>query len=82
MDKILTQIIAQIFPEPLPSLAELEKKYPPRALPATAMVTRIAPSPTGFIHLGSLYASLIDERLARQTNGHFILRIEVTDKKR
>lgn len=82
MDKILTQIIAQIFPEPLPSLAELEKKYPPRALPATAMVTRIAPSPTGFIHLGSLYASLIDERLARQTNGLFILRIEDTDKKR
>ncbi|MDD3032364.1 MAG: glutamate--tRNA ligase, partial [Candidatus Pacebacteria bacterium] len=57
-------------------------KYPQRKLKEGAMVTRIAPSPTGFMHIGSLYTALISERLAHQTDGIFFLRIEDTDKKR
>lgn len=59
-----------------------EKIYPERQLKDGAMVTRFAPSPTGFLHLGSIFGSLIDERLAHQTGGIFYLRIEDTDKKR
>ena len=59
-----------------------ETKYPPRNLPEGAIVTRIAPSPTGYIHFGNLYGALIDERLAHQTGGVFYLRIENTDQKR
>ena len=59
-----------------------EEKYPPRDLPKEAMVTRLAPSPTGFIHLGNLYGALADERMAHQSGGVFYLRIEDTDKKR
>jgi len=80
--EIKKEIIEKLFPEPLPAPDEIEKKYPPRNLGEGAMVTRIAPSPTGFMHIGSLYASLISERLAHQTGGVFYLRIEDTDKKR
>ena len=59
-----------------------EKKYPERVLPEGAMVTRFAPSPTGFIHIGGLFGSIIDKKLAEQSNGVFILRIEDTDQKR
>jgi glutamyl-tRNA synthetase len=82
MEKQKEEIVKIIFPENLPSPDELELKYPPRELPKEAMVTRIAPSPTGFMHIGSLYAALISERFAHQTNGVFYLRIEDTDKKR
>ena len=56
--------------------------YPERDLPEGAKVTRLAPSPTGFIHLGNLYGAFVDERLARQSGGVFMLRIEDTDQKR
>jgi glutamyl-tRNA synthetase len=56
--------------------------YPPRDLPEGAMVTRLGPSPTGFIHLGNLYGAFVDERLAHQSGGVFYLRIEDTDDKR
>lgn len=76
------QALAQIlFPDITKSIADYETIYPPRDLPAGAVVTRIAPSPTGFVHLGNLY-NAIGERLARQTNGVFYLRIEDTDQKR
>lgn len=78
----LTTIINQIFPTDLEDESIILNRYPKREIPETAMVTRIAPSPTGFVHLGSLYAALISERFAHQTNGIFILRIEDTDKKR
>ena len=69
-----------------PSLAhtpeEYEAMYPERDLPAGAMVTRLGPSPTGFIHLGNLYGAFVDERLAHQSGGTFFLRIEDTDDKR
>jgi glutamyl-tRNA synthetase len=58
------------------------EKFPKRDLPEGAKVTRFAPSPTGFLHIGGLFAALISERLAHQSEGRFILRIEDTDKKR
>ncbi len=61
---------------------EYEKIYPPRDLKKGAEVTRLAPSPTGFIHLGNLYSALADERTAHTTGGVFYLRIEDTDEKR
>ena len=63
-------------------LESYEKMYPPRELPKGAEVTRLAPSPTGFIHLGNLYSALADERIAHTTGGIFYLRIEDTDEKR
>lgn len=59
-----------------------EKKFPERDLPKGAEVTRMAPSPTGFIHLGNLYSALADERIAHRNGGVFYLRIEDTDEKR
>lgn len=64
------------------ALDELEAKFPPRQLPEGAFVTRFAPSPTGYMHLGGLYSALIDYKLAKQSNGLFLLRIEDTDTKR
>jgi len=61
---------------------EYEKMYPERNLDEGAIVTRFAPSPTGFVHIGSLFASFIASRFAKQTNGVFYLRIEDTDGKR
>ena len=59
-----------------------EEHFPKRVLPEGAKVTRLGPSPTGFIHLGNLYGAFADERLAHQSNGVFYLRIEDTDDKR
>ena len=59
-----------------------EEMYPKRNLPEEAKVTRLGPSPTGFIHLGNLYGAFVDERLAHQSEGVFFLRIEDTDDKR
>lgn len=64
------------------TLDELEAKFPPRNLNEGAMVTRFAPSPTGFMHIGNLYGALIDYKLASQSGGVFMLRIEDTDTKR
>ena len=71
-----------LFPEVTETPEEIELRYPPRDLPEGAKVTRIAPSPTGFMHLGNLFGAITDERLAHQSGGVFILRIEDTDKKR
>lgn len=64
------------------TVAELEAKFPPRNLPDGAFVTRFAPSPTGFMHIGNLYSMLIDKKLAGLSGGIFYLRIEDTDTKR
>ncbi|MGN1334535.1 MAG: glutamate--tRNA ligase [Anaerovoracaceae bacterium] len=61
---------------------DYEALYPARQLPQGAKVTRLGPSPTGFIHLGNLYGAFVDERLAHQSGGTFYLRIEDTDDKR
>ena len=71
-----------LFPNITKTPEDYEKEYPPRDLPEGAMVTRMAPSPTGFIHLGNLYGALADERLAHTTGGVCFLRIEDTDEKR
>lgn len=59
-----------------------EELYPERNLKEGAMVTRYAPSPTGFIHIGALYTAFICSKMARQSEGVFYLRIEDTDQKR
>ncbi len=77
------QALAQLlFPQLTATPEEMIARYPARQLPEGARVTRMAPSPTGFMHLGNLYGALVDERLAHQSGGIFYLRIEDTDKKR
>lgn len=71
-----------LFPDVTETPEDMENRYPPRNLPDGARVTRFAPSPTGFIHLGGIYGAMIDERLAHQSGGVFYLRIEDTDAKR
>ena len=71
-----------LFPDVTATPEDMEKRYPPRNLPEGAKVTRMAPSPTGFMHLGNLFGAITDERLAHQSGGIFMLRIEDTDKKR
>lgn len=71
-----------LFPHIDKTIEDYEKQYPERDLPEGAKVTRFAPSPTGFLHIGGLFAALISERTAHQSGGRFILRIEDTDKKR
>lgn len=71
-----------LLPDTNVPIGEILDMYPKRSLPANAKVTRFAPSPTGFLHMGGLFASLISERLAHQSGGIFYLRIEDTDKKR
>ncbi len=71
-----------LYPDVTTTIEDLEKKYPKRNLKEGAEVTRFAPSPTGRVHMGNLYASFIPEVFAHQTDGVFILRIEDTDAKR
>ena len=71
-----------LFPEIEKTPEYYEEMYPERDLPEGAKVTRLGPSPTGFIHLGNLYGAFVDERLAHQSDGVFFLRIEDTDDKR
>ncbi len=61
---------------------DMENEFSARELPEGAKVTRIAPSPTGFVHFGNLFPAMVSERLARQSGGKFILRIEDTDSLR
>ncbi len=79
----LKELAKRLIPdENLLEPEEYESIYPQRELPKGAQVTRLAPSPTGFIHLGNLYSALADERCAHTTGGIFYLRIEDTDEKR
>lgn len=72
-----------LFPNINESVEYYENEvFPKRDLPVGAKVTRLGPSPTGFIHLGNLYGAFVDERLAHQSGGVFFLRIEDTDEKR
>jgi glutamyl-tRNA synthetase len=59
-----------------------EAKYPVRNLPEGTRVTRVAPSPTGYLHLGTLFVSMVNRLVADSTDGLFFTRIEDTDKKR
>ena len=71
-----------LFPHITGTVAELEEKYPERKLPEGARVTRFAPSPTGYLHIGGLFGALVDVLTAKATKGVSYLRIEDTDKKR
>lgn len=71
-----------LFPNIQKTPQEYEEMFPERDLPKGAEVLRMAPSPTGFIHLGNLYGTLADERVAHRSNGVLYLRIEDTDDKR
>ena len=70
-----------IFPD-VKDISFYEEKYPERNLKEGAIVTRIAPSPTGFVHIGGIYQGLVAKKLAKQTEGVFFIRIEDTDQKR
>jgi glutamyl-tRNA synthetase len=74
--------VDRLFPADLPEPAEWEQRYPPRDLPVGSEVTRLAPSPTGFIHLGGIYAAMIDRAVAHQSGGRYFVRIEDTDQSR
>ena len=71
-----------LFPDVKMTPEELEAKYPLRTLPEGAVVSRMAPSPTGFVHLGNLVQGLTSERLCHQSGGVLFLRVEDTDAKR
>ena len=71
-----------IFPDIYKTIEDYEKLYPKRDLPLGAEVTRFAPSPTGFLHTGSLFTSMISQKVANQSNGIFYVRLEDTDTKR
>jgi glutamyl-tRNA synthetase len=71
-----------LFPSDLPETSHWEERYPPRDLPGGAEVTRFAPSPTGWLHIGGIFTASINLALARQSDGVFLLRVEDTDQSR
>ena len=82
MERKCYELAYLIFPDVHETIDDLEIKYPERNLKEGACVTRFAPSPTGFLHTGALFTSLVNKILARQSEGKFFLRIEDTDQKR
>lgn len=71
-----------MFPNVTKTIEDYEKQYPKRDLPEGAVVSRYAPSPTGFVHMGNMLSCFIENKLPQQTKGVFYLRIEDTDQKR
>lgn len=71
-----------LFPNVTETVEDLEKRYPERDLKEGARVTRFAPSPTGYLHIGGLFGALVDVLTAKATGGVAYLRVEDTDKKR
>lgn len=71
-----------LFPGIILTPQQYEEQYPARQLPEGARVTRFSPSPTGYLHIGGLFAAMTARLTAKVTNGVFFLRIEDTDKKR
>ena len=77
------QVLADLlFPNVTDTPESLEERFPLRNVPEGAVVTRMAPSPTGFVHLGNLVQGLTSERMAHQSGGVLFLRVEDTDAKR
>ncbi len=75
-------IIDALFPADLPDPAHWEQRYPARDLPEGAKVTRLGPSPTGFMHIGTIYIAMTDLDVAHRSGGRYLLRIEDTDQAR
>lgn len=76
------KIIPLVFPETIENPETIEAKYPLRKLSINAVVTRFAPSPTGFIHIGGIYIAVVGKNISRQSGGVYFIRIEDTDQKR
>ena len=76
------QLAELIFPDVKETVADLDARYAPRTLKEGAEVTRFAPSPTGFLHTGSLFTAMIAHKFAQQTGGVYFFRLEDTDQKR
>ena len=76
------QLADKIFPYITETIEDLEKRYPERDLKEGARVTRFAPSPTGYLHIGAFYTALVNLLTANASDGVAYLRIEDTDKKR
>jgi glutamyl-tRNA synthetase len=75
-------VIDALFPADLPEPEYWEQRYPPRDLPAGSLVTRLGPSPTGFMHIGTIYMAMIDLDVAHRSDGRYLVRIEDTDQAR
>jgi len=75
-------VIDALFPSDLPEPEYWEQRYPRRALPEGAEVTRFGPSPTGFVHIGGVYVATIDRDLAHRSGGVYLVRVEDTDQSR
>jgi glutamyl-tRNA synthetase len=75
----MTDLASLMFPAGLQTRAEWEAAFPARDLPAGARITRFGPSPTGYLHIGGVYAALIAQDLARNSGGRYFIRIENTD---
>ena len=71
-----------IFPNITKTIEDYKRIYPERNLPDDAVVTRAAPSPTGYTHMGTLFQAFIAKKVAKDTNGVFYIRIEDTDRER
>src|SRR6185369_11350861 len=83
MESLLTaDFINQLFDAELPEPSYWESLYPPRSLPDGAIVTRFAPSPTGFLHTGGVYVATLGKNLAHHSSGSYFIRIEDTDQAR
>jgi glutamyl-tRNA synthetase len=75
-------VIDSLFPADLPEPEHWEQQYPPRSLPDGAKVTRFGPSPTGFVHIGGVYAAMMDRDVATHSGGVYLVRVEDTDQSR
>jgi glutamyl-tRNA synthetase len=75
-------VIDELFPTDLPEPGYWEQRYPPRELQAGARVTRLGPSPTGSVHIGTIYMAMIDRDVASRSRGRYLVRIEDTDQAR
>ncbi len=71
-----------MYPSVTKTISDYENIYPERNIDDKAVVSRFAPSPTGFVHMGSLLTTFVTNKAAKDTNGIFYLRIEDTDGKR
>jgi glutamyl-tRNA synthetase len=76
------ELIDSLFPADLPSPAHWESRYPARTLPDGAEVTRFAPSPTGWLHIGGIFTASVNRDIAGHSGGRYVLRVEDTDRER
>ena len=79
---LTTELINSLFDTALPEPSHWDSRYPPRNLPAGAIVTRFGPSPTGFLHTGGVYVANLGKNLAHHSGGSYFIRIEDTDQAR